>query len=72
MHKPYDDNEYDNPCPNCGGEGVVYICFEDFACIDPEGGCELCERPCDWCKPKTSQCKELRQILAEALATEAQ
>ena len=48
----FDDfDEMDNSCPNCGGEGYVYSCFEEFACIDPEGGCDLCMRRCDWCKP---------------------
>lgn len=47
----YHDDEYDASCPNCGGEGVYYDCFEEWACIDPEGGCDLCERRCDWCRP---------------------
>ena len=47
------DFEFDDleGCPNCGGEGVVYCCFEEYACVDPEGGCDLCERRCDWCRP---------------------
>jgi hypothetical protein len=40
----------DDECPNCGGEGVIYACFEEFACADPDSGCELCERRCDWCR----------------------
>jgi hypothetical protein len=36
-------------CPNCGGEGVIYMCLEEYACIDPEGGCDMCARRCDWC-----------------------
>lgn len=39
----------DDDCPNCGGEGFVASCFEEWACIDPEGGCDLCIRRCDWC-----------------------
>ena len=39
-------------CPNCGGDGVIYMCFSEYACFDPEGGCDLCERRCDWCRPK--------------------
>lgn len=39
-------------CWNCGGEGVVYDCLSDYACIDPEGGCDLCERRCDVCRPR--------------------
>lgn len=45
-----DDLDDDEDCPNCGGEGVVYCCFEEFACLDPEGGCDDCERRCDWCR----------------------
>ena len=22
-------------CPNCGGDGVIYSCFEEWACVDP-------------------------------------
>ena len=46
-HDDYDDED----CPNCGGEGFYYACFEEFACLDPEGGCDLCVRRCDWCNP---------------------
>lgn len=42
----------DNGCPNCGGEGFYADCFEEYACIDPEGGCDLCMRRCDWCNQK--------------------
>jgi len=38
-------------CPNCGGEGFVYICIDEVSCVDPEGGCEFCKRRCDWCRP---------------------
>lgn len=37
----------DEPCPSCDGAGVTYSCFEEFACLDPEGGCDLCERRCE-------------------------
>lgn len=47
-----EDDFADDCCPNCGGEGVVYSCFEEWACIDPESGCDYCERPCDWCRPR--------------------
>lgn len=46
----YEDFDDSEDCPNCGGEGIVYNCFEEFACIDPEGGCDLCARRCDWCR----------------------
>ncbi len=36
-------------CPECGGEGYIYDCFEEFACIDPESGCQDCARRCRWC-----------------------
>lgn len=36
-------------CWNCGGEGYVYNCFEEYACVDPEGGCDECMRRCDVC-----------------------
>jgi hypothetical protein len=46
----YEDPQED--CPNCGGEGYVSMCFEEFACIDPDGGCEDCMTRCDWCNPR--------------------
>lgn len=46
-YDPYDDEE----CSNCGGEGIVYMCHTEYACIDPEGGCDECARRCDWCQP---------------------
>jgi hypothetical protein len=48
---PADDFDMEEDCPNCGGEGVIYMCVSEYACIDPESGCELCERRCDWCRP---------------------
>lgn len=37
-------------CPSCHDTGTVYICRDDeTGCIDPEGGCERCARPCTWC-----------------------
>lgn len=54
------DFDVDEYCPNCGGEGVVYCCFEEYACVDPEGGCDLCERPCDWCRPRLSTLESRR------------
>lgn len=45
------DEEPDDTCPNCGGEGFVACCMEEWACIDPEGGCDDCTRRCDWCNP---------------------
>lgn len=38
-------------CWNCDG-GYVAHCFEEFACIDPESGCDDCLRKCDVCGGK--------------------
>ena len=69
MSDPHDYDE-DEDCPNCGGTGLIYCCFEEFACLDPENGCDDCERRCDWCStpPKKQASPELGQILADALA----
>ncbi|MGX1096546.1 hypothetical protein [Amorphus sp. MBR-141] len=42
----------DSTCWKCGGEGFYADCFEEFACIDPEGSCDLCTRRCDVCRGK--------------------
>ena len=41
----------DDCCPECCGEGVVYNCFEEYACADPESGCDLCMKRCPLCAP---------------------
>ncbi len=67
----YDDND----CANCGGEGFVSHCFEEWACMYPDEGCDLCMRRCDWCNPvkltpeQQAERDALRQVLADALAT---
>ncbi len=80
MAHPSDEYDFDydetEECANCGGEGYVSHCFEEWACMHPDEGCNLCMRRCDWCNPapKRSQ-KEvegLRQILSDALARGAQ
>jgi hypothetical protein len=48
----YGPEDIDDTCPNCGGEGVVYCCQDEIGCVDPESGCNLCERRCDWCRPR--------------------
>lgn len=50
----FDDIDFgdDDTCPNCAGEGVIYMCVSDYACVDPESGCDLCERACDWCRQR--------------------
>lgn len=65
-----DDYDDDDVCPNCGGEGYVADCFEEWACIDPESGCDDCIRRCDWCSPRKSVNHEnnpLSAVLADAL-----
>ena len=57
----------DGECGNCGGEGYVYSCVEEWACADPEGGCDYCRRRCDWCRPPKRD-PALGQILSDALA----
>jgi uncharacterized protein (DUF983 family) len=54
------DMGLDDDCPNCGGEGVIYMCVSEYACVDPESGCDLCERRCDWCQtPPAPQPREV-------------
>lgn len=50
----YDDDDFDldEGCWNCDGEGYVYLCVEEYACVDPEGGCDYCMRRCYVCNPK--------------------
>lgn len=43
------DDDLDNDCSNCGGTGFVACCHTEYACVDPEGGCDDCMRRCDWC-----------------------
>ncbi len=42
-------NPTGDECWHCGGEGWFSDCFEEFACIDPEGGCDDCTRRCPEC-----------------------
>lgn len=43
------DDDDGGECWNCAGEGFVANCFEEYACVDPEGGCDLCLRRCEIC-----------------------
>lgn len=58
MSEPFDFDETDDECPNCHGEGYVSCCFEEFSCVDPDEGCDLCMRPCDWCRARPSPSSE--------------
>jgi predicted Fe-S protein YdhL (DUF1289 family) len=49
----YEDVEHrlnpgDEECPECGGEGYTFDCF-DGCCMDAESGCEDCARRCAEC-----------------------
>ena len=49
-------------CPECGGDGYTYDCFEEWACIDPESGCEECSRRCLGCaEMKRDRLKGVRE-----------
>lgn len=63
-HDDHDDGE----CWQCGGEGFVVNCFEEYACVDPEGGCDFCTRRCDICQPPSPDQQALREVLSDALA----
>ena len=45
------DMAMDEDCWNCGGEGYIYVCEDEISCVDPEYGCDLCQRRCDICNP---------------------
>lgn len=45
-HAPWID------CWQCGGEGKIASCWEEYACIDPEGGCDECAELCGICHGK--------------------
>ena len=61
--QPDDYPPDDDDCPNCGGEGYVYSCQDEIGCIDPEGGCDLCMRRCDWCNPRPRRAVDARAPL---------
>lgn len=54
-------------CPECGGDGYTYDCFEEFACIDPESGCSECARRCRGCAElKRDRLKAVREEVIKA------
>jgi hypothetical protein len=63
--------DYEDDCYECGGEGFVADCFEEWACLDPEYGCDLCTRRCQLCNPRPRN-PELDAVLTEALAAPEQ
>lgn len=46
------DDLYEDDCPECDGEGFIVSCHEEWACVDPESGCDDCTRPCPLCARK--------------------
>lgn len=62
--------EYDEPedCPECGGEGFVFQCF-DGCCEDADIGCDDCTRTCPVCGGKPLNAEPdpdyLRELRAE-------
>lgn len=52
-YEPEYDDDYDEVgCWNCGGEGFVSNCFQEFACMYPDEGCDDCTRRCEVCNPR--------------------
>ncbi len=46
-----EDDGDDSECPNCGGEGVVWGCFEDCCVCDDRDDLGCAPRECDCCRP---------------------
>jgi len=49
-HTPddYYDMDYGDGCAYCD-DGFVAHCEQEFACVNPDYGCDLCLRPCEVC-----------------------
>ena len=39
-------------CWQCDGEGFIAHCWEEWACLHPDDGCDQCRRKCDICGGK--------------------
>jgi hypothetical protein len=39
-------------CWQCGGEGFIANCWEEWACLHPDEGCRDCRRKCNICRGK--------------------
>lgn len=39
-------------CWQCDGEGFIAHCWEEWACLHPDDGCDQCRRKCDICDGK--------------------
>lgn len=68
-HDPYWEYDEREDCWQCGGEGFVAHCFEEWACMHPDEGCDLCMRRCDFCNPAPRN-PELDAVLAQALSAQ--
>jgi len=53
-------NPDDEECPECGGEGYTFDCF-DGCCVDADSGCDDCGRRCIACaRHKHTRLKAVR------------
>lgn len=60
-------NPSDEDCSHCGGEGYLADCHEEWACIDPESGCEDCMRRCPECAVhEHKRLKAIREAVVKA------
>ena len=60
-------NPSDEDCWHCGGEGYIANCWEEFACVDPEGGCEDCMSRCPECAlHERNRLKAIREAVIKA------
>lgn len=60
-------NPSDEECGNCGGDGYIASCHEEWACLDPESGCEDCMRRCPECAIHArKRLKMIREAVIEA------
>lgn len=60
-------NPSDEECWNCGGEGYIANCHEEWACPDPESGCEDCVSRCPECAlNKRNRLKAIREAVVKA------
>lgn len=60
-HEDYDDDP--GECFECGGEGVVWDCFDGF-CENAEDGCEDCTRTCPECARRKRDRQREEQVQA--------
>ena len=49
-----DGYQDDHECPNCGGNGLVWGCFESCCVCDDDDGLGCAPMRCDWCRPSAT------------------